>query len=155
MSTLLEFCAEQPVRSYAPGDLIIGENHKDGRLRVLKKGVVDITKRGTTINRLSSPGSVLGEIAILLDQSFGASVTAVEPTEVYVIENGERFLHDHPELMSLVAKLLAMRLKNLTDELVEIQEQLEAESDDEGFGAAGQLNGVLRRLVEHHLDREY
>ena len=155
MTTLLEFCSDQPVQSYDAGAIVLRENLKDGKLRVLKKGVVDITKRGTRINRLSSPGSVLGEIAILLDQSFGATVTAVEPTEIYVIEDGATFLAERPELMSLVARLLARRLKNLTDELVEIREQIEARSTDDDLGYLGQFDNVLRRLVDHHSDRDF
>ncbi len=155
MTALLDFCLDSPVQSFAPGEAVILENLKDGKLRVLKKGVVDITKRGTRINRLSSPGSVLGEVSILLDQPFGASVTAVEATEVYVIDEGARFLAERPELVSLVARLLARRLKNLTDELVEIREQVEARSGDEDSAYLGQFDNVLRRLVDHHLDREY
>jgi CRP-like cAMP-binding protein len=153
MTTLLEFCAGRPVQAFGPDEVIIGENHKDGKLRVLKRGVVEIAKRGTIINRLSSPGSVLGEIAILLDQSFGATVTALEATEIYVIEEGEQFLHKNPEFMSLVAQLLAKRLRNLTDELVEIREQVEAQAEDGNY--MGQFDGVLQRLLDHHLDREY
>jgi len=153
MSTLLELCADRPVQSFAAGEVILVENLKDGRLRVLKEGVVEISKRGTRINRLSSPGSVLGEIAVLLDQPFGASVTAVEPTEVYLIEDGTRFLLENSEMMTLVARLLARRLKNVTDELVEISEQFEARSDDSGDLV--QFEGVLRRLAEHHMDKEY
>ncbi len=155
MTTLLDYCADQPVRSFAADETIIGENLKDGKLRVLKRGAVEITKRGTRINRLSSPGSVLGEIAVLLDQSFGATVTAVEPTEVYVIEDGARFLLENPDLMKLVARLLARRLRNLTDELVEIREQVQARSTDEDLGYLGQFDNVLERLVDHHSDRDY
>lgn len=155
MTALLDFCLDHPVQCFAPGEAVILENLKDGKLRVLKKGVVDITKRGTRINRLSSPGSVLGEVSILLDQSFGATVTAVETTEVYVIDEGARFLAERPELLALVARLLARRLKNLTDELVEIREQVEARSGDEDSGYLGQFDSVLQRLVDHHFDQEY
>lgn len=155
MTTLLEFCADQPVVSFAAGEAILGENLKDGKLRVLKKGVVEITKRGTIINRLSSPGSVLGEIGILLDLPFGGTVTAVEPTDVYVIENGDLFLQQHPEMLKLVTRLLARRLRNLTDELVEIREQIEARSTEEDLGYLGRFDDVLRRLVDHHSDRDF
>ncbi|MCB1064903.1 MAG: cyclic nucleotide-binding domain-containing protein [Verrucomicrobiae bacterium] len=153
MTTLLEFCAGKPVESFGPDEVIIGENHKDGKLRILKRGVVEIAKRGTIVNRLSSPGSVLGEIAILLDQSFGATVTTLEDTEVYVIEEGDRFLQENPDFMALVAKLIAKRLRNLTDELVEIREQVEAQRED--GNDMEQFDGVLQRLIDHHLDREY
>lgn len=141
------------MESFGPDEVIIGENHKDGKLRILKRGVVEIAKRGTIVNRLSSPGSVLGEIAILLDQSFGATVTTLEDTEVYVIEEGDRFLQENPDFMALVAKLIAKRLRNLTDELVEIREQVEAQRED--GNDMEQFDGVLQRLIDHHLDREY
>lgn len=141
------------MESFGPDEVIIGENHKDGKLRILKRGVVEIAKRGTVVNRLSSPGSVLGEIAILLDQSFGATVTTLEDTEVYVIEEGDRFLQENPDFMALVAKLIAKRLRNLTDELVEIREQVEAQRED--GNDMEQFDGVLQRLIDHHLDREY
>lgn len=141
------------MESFGPDEVIIGENHKDGKLRILKRGVVEIAKRGTIVNRLSSPGSVLGEISILLDQSFGATVTTMEDTEIYVIEEGDRFLQENPDLMALVARLIAKRLRNLTDELVEIREQVEAQRED--GNNMEQFDGVLRRLLDHHLDREY
>ena len=153
MLTLLEACQDYPVISFEAGETIIAENLKDGQIRVLKSGVVDVTKRGTQINRLSSPGSLFGEIGVLLDQSFGASVIAAEATEVYLVEDGAGFLRDNPEVMHLVARLLAQRLRNLTDELVEIREQVEAR--EEGGDYVGQFDSVLQRLVDHHLDREF
>ncbi|MBL9154453.1 MAG: Crp/Fnr family transcriptional regulator [Verrucomicrobiales bacterium] len=158
MSTLIDYCTGLPVREFAAGEVILEENRKDGRCYVLKRGVVEISKRGTLINRLSSAGSVLGEVAVLLDQSRAASVVAVEPTEAFEIEDGARFFAARPELMGLVARLLARRLKNLTDEFVELREQLETAvedaDEDEGVHVAT-LNAVLRRLVDHHLDREF
>lgn len=153
MPTLLETCREFPVQSFEPGDTIIGENRKDGRIWVLKSGVVDVTKRGTQINRLSSPGSLFGEIGVILDQPSGASVTALEPTEFYRIDDGAAFLRENPAALQLVSRLLAQRLRNLTDELVEIREQVEAR--EEGGDYLGQFDSVLQRLVDHHLDREF
>ncbi|MCB1079056.1 MAG: Crp/Fnr family transcriptional regulator [Verrucomicrobiae bacterium] len=156
MTTLIDHCTGLPVHTFAAGETILEENQKDGRLFVLKKGVVEISKRGTLINRLSSAGSVLGEVAILLDQPRGASVVAVEPTEAYEVADGTQFLAGNPDLMSLVAKLLARRLKNLTDEVVEIREQLETLTEDEDESISPHaLDAVLKRLIDRHMDREF
>lgn len=156
MGTLIDHCSGLPVRTFATGEVILEENRKDGRCFILKKGVVEISKRGTLINRLSSAGSVLGEVAVLLDQSRAASVVAVEPTEVYEIADGARFFASRPELMALVARLLARRLKNITDEVVEIREQLEslAEGGD-GTIKVSALESILGRLIDRHFDREF
>ena len=153
MPTLLETCRDFPVQTFESGETIIGENLKDGRIWVLKSGVVEVTKRGTQINRLSSPGSLFGEIGVILDQASGASVTALESTDVYRIDDGEAFLRENSEVLQLVARLLALRLRNLTNELVEIREQVEAR--EEGGDFRGQFDNVLQRLVDHHLDREF
>lgn len=156
MSTLIDHCAGLPIRHFAAGETILEENRKDGRCFVLKRGVVEITKRGTLINRLSSAGSVLGEVAVLLDQARAASVVAIEPTETYEIADGASFFGTRPELMALVARLLARRLKNITDEVVEIREQLESLTEDgEDTISASSLDSVLSRLIDRHLDREF
>lgn len=158
MTTLIDLCAGLPVRHFEAGEVILAENQKDSRLFVLRKGVVEISKRGTLINRLSSPGSVLGEVATLLDQPRGASVIAVEPVEAFEIEDGARFLAEHPDMMARVARLLALRLRNLTEEVVEIREQLETLSenaDEEGLIKASSLETALSRFVDRHFDQEY
>lgn len=150
MSYILDFCTDLPVRTFPAGETVLHENQKDGRLYVLRDGVATVRKRGMEVNRLSSPGSLFGEVALLLDLPHGAQVVAEETTEFYVIDDGKTFLADHPEMTVLVAKLLAQRLKNVTDELVEFREQLDASEE-----MRGQFGGILDRLVEHHLDREF
>jgi len=147
---LLDLCRDLPVRTFETGEAILEENHKDGHLYILRSGSVAVQKREVEVNRLSSAGSIFGEVGLLLDQPHGASVIARMTTECYEIEDGETYLSTHPKMAVLIARVLARRLRNVTDELVEVREMIESDED-----IAGSLSGVLKTLVDHHLDKEY
>ena len=139
----LELCKNLPIRTFDTGDEIIRENQKDGVLYILKRGAVEISKRHTEVNRAASPGSLFGEVSVLLDIAHTASVMALEPCEFYVAEDGEAFLREHPELNLRIARLLAHRLYRVTEQLVELREKIEATDDN-----YGRVNGVLNSLVD-------
>tara|TARA_R110002096_G_scaffold215310_14_gene403176 strand:+ start:4208 stop:4648 length:441 start_codon:yes stop_codon:yes gene_type:complete len=141
--TTLELCSGLPVKTYAQGAEIIREHQKDGVLYILKRGAVEISKRHTEVNRAASPGSIFGEVSVLLDIPHTATVTALEPCEFYLAEDGAAFLFQHPELNLRIARLLAHRLHQSTEKVVELREFIEA-SDD----AYGHVSGVLNSLVE-------
>ena len=149
-SHLLDHCRDLPVRTFEAGDPIIEENHKDGHLFILRSGSVEIRKRDVEVNRLSSAGSIFGEVGLLLDQPHGASVVARMTTECYEIEDGETYLSSHPRMALLIAKVLARRLRNVTDELVEVREMIDADEE-----TSGRFGGIMKTLVDHHFDREY
>lgn len=141
--TTLELCSALPVRSYEQGQEIIREHQKDGMLYILKHGAVEISKRHTEVNRAASPGSIFGEVSVLLDIPHTATVVALETSEFYIAEDGRSFLYEHPELNLRIARLLAHRLHQSTEKIVELREIIEA-SDD----AYGHVSGVLNSLVE-------
>ena len=67
-----DLCRDLPVRSFEADEPIIEENHKDGRLYILRSGSVAVRKRDVEVNRLSSAGSIFGEVGLLLDQPLRA-----------------------------------------------------------------------------------
>ena len=150
MEHLLDLCSDLPVCTFEAGEAIIEENHKDDCLYVLRSGSVEIRKRDIEINRLSSRGSIFGEVGVVLSQPHGASVIAREKSEFHWVENGSQFLADNPAVVYQVTRVLAQRLRNLTDELVEFRELID--SDDE---VAERFGSVMKTLVDHHMDREY
>ena len=77
MAPLLDTCTSLPVWSYEPGDTVIQEDCKNGRLFVLKSGVVEVRKRNQALNRSASPGAVFGEVSALLNSAYSASVVAL------------------------------------------------------------------------------
>ncbi len=139
----LELCSKLPIRTFSEGDEIIREHQKDGILYILRKGALEISKRHTEVNRAASPGSIFGEVSVLLDIAHTATVVALEPCEFYVAEDGEAFLREHPELNLRIAQLLAHRLYRVTEQLVDLRERIEATDD-----SYGRVTGVLNSLVE-------
>jgi len=144
MSRLLELCHELPVWSYDPGDAVLREDRKDGRLYVLKAGSVEVRRRDHPVMLATTPGSVFGEVAVLLRSAHSATVIAMEASEFYVAEDGESFLHAHAELNLHLARLLAFRLQRVTDQLVELQEATESS----GWSPVPRFHGVLRSLAD-------
>src|SRR5215813_2527703 len=70
--------ASLPVVTYQPGETVIADGSKTGRLLILKKGTVAIVKEDTEIAKVAEPGAVFGELSILLDQPHTADVRALE-----------------------------------------------------------------------------
>jgi CRP/FNR family transcriptional regulator, cyclic AMP receptor protein len=146
MASLLDTCASLPVWSYEPGDTVIQEDCKDGRLFILKSGAVEVQKWNQTLNRSASPGAVFGEVSALLNTAYSASVLAVEPSEFYVAEDGAAFLKQHPALNLHIARLLAFRLQRITVQLVALEDQLEA-SGKPAFAFEGVLCSLADQLI--------
>jgi CRP-like cAMP-binding protein len=136
-----------PVVSYQPGETVIAEGSATGRLLVLRSGSVEVVKEGVPIARVSSPGAVLGEIAVLLDQAHSADVRTLEPSEFHVAD-ARTMLASDPAVALHVAAILARRLDAANRALVEIKRQL----------LAGEPRRAIGRMVEqvqemlHHTD---
>src|ERR1700747_2805628 len=76
--------ASLAVVTYQPGEVVIADGSKTGRLLVLKKGTVAIEKKGTQIAKVAEPGAVFGELSLLLDQPHAADVLALETSQFHV-----------------------------------------------------------------------
>ena len=57
-----------PIATYEPGEMVIAAGATTGKLLLLRQGVVEVVREGTQIARISEPGSVFGELAVLLDK---------------------------------------------------------------------------------------
>ncbi len=142
MSTALDLCAGLPERRFEAGATLLREGGTDKTLLVLVDGSVEILKGDLQINVVSQPGAFFGEIALLLDIPHMASVRALEPTRMYVVENGEAFLASSPELALSVARLVARRLQQVTTYLADLKQQFQ---DHEGH--LGIVDEVLESLL--------
>lgn len=143
MASLLDTYANLPVWSYEPGDTVIQEDCKEGKLFILKRGSVEVCKHGQPINRSASPGAIFGEISVLLSCGHSATVRALEPSEFYVAEDGTGFLRSNPTLNLHIARLLAHRLQRITQQLSDVHDAVEAS----GRPTLG-MDGVLRSLAD-------
>ena len=123
MQGILDFCAGAERRGLAAGDTLIREGERTGRLYVLINGQVEVVKGETVVASVADAGAIFGEMSILLGLDHSASVRAVTPCEVFVIADATAFLRDKPELVLLIARLLARRLSAATSYLADLKRQ--------------------------------
>ncbi|MEM9016075.1 MAG: Crp/Fnr family transcriptional regulator [Verrucomicrobiota bacterium] len=123
MKKLIELCeaGHVPVRKFRVGEKILAEGTESEVLVVLKTGSVSVSREGIEVSSISEPGSVFGEISILIGGAHMATVTATEESEFYVIENGEQWVLHCPNFLPNLAFLLASRLKALTFYVSEVE----------------------------------
>ncbi len=122
--SLLKYCIDLPEISLIPGDYLIREGKKSGRFFVLIEGAFEIIKENMQINKVSEPGSVFGEISVLLDIPHLASVVALEKSRLYVVGNPKKFLQSNNDISYIISTILAQRLNTVTSTLVDIRHKL-------------------------------
>ncbi len=125
------------------------EGERSGRLLVLAEGTVEVFRDAVGIAVIDEPGAVFGEMAVLLDQPHTASVRARTEVVMHVVPEPTTFLAERPEAARLIAILLARRLRNVTDYLVDLKRQFRAEA-----GHLGMVDEVLQSLA-HEQGEEF
>jgi len=78
--------ATLPLVTYQPGETVIADGSRTGRLLILGKGTVAIVKEDTEIAKVAEPGAVFGELSVLLDQPHTADVRALETSQFYIAD---------------------------------------------------------------------
>lgn len=129
--------AALPVAIYQAGDTVLSAGSSTGRLFVLRQGTVEVVKDGVQIARVSEPGAVFGELAVLLDKPHTADMRALERSEFHVAE-AATLLADDPTAALYVAAILARRLDSANEALIVLRRQLQA----------GEPRSVIGKTVE-------
>ena len=141
---MLQLIAGHKVQDFAPGDMVMEQGGDSGRVLVLIQGEVEILRDNVRVARSSEPGSVFGEMSVLLESPFTATVRALKPSSFAIIENPRQFLRSSPDASLHVAKLLATRLDALNKYLVDLKQQYE------GHDHIGMVDKVLETLMHRH-----
>lgn len=129
MKALLQYCNNLPKISLEPEQKIICEDGFTDRLYVLCDGLLEVYRDEETISMVSEPGSVFGELSVLLSIPHTANVRAVTASSVYVIDGANDYLGQHPEFLLPIAQMLAGRLRNSTTYLVDLKKQFKGHRD--------------------------
>jgi CRP-like cAMP-binding protein len=80
-------------------------------------------------------------MSVLLGRPATATVRAITPAVLSVVENPRQFLIEHPQVSLYVAELLARRLDSLNKYLVDVKRQYE------GHDHLGMVDDVLDSLM--------
>lgn len=140
MDQLLHYTAGLPEIALAPGDTVVREGEAGGGLWVLVSGTLQVSKSDMVINAISKPGAAIGEISLLLDSPFTATVAASTPCVVRHAADGRAFLMGDPAILRLVAQGLAERLHFVTTYLADLKNQY---GDAPGLAMVSHVLGQL------------
>src|SRR5690606_29202725 len=109
---------------------LLVEGERLDKLYVLVEGQVEIVRERTQVTHVDEPGSLFGEMAVLLDMPHSATVRALSDLSVYEIPEALAFLDGHPEFSLHIAAMLARRLYYTTSYLVDLQQQAAGKRQD-------------------------
>jgi CRP-like cAMP-binding protein len=123
MHELLQRTAGLPEITLAPGDILVREGETGDGLWILISGTLQVSKAGTTISSVSRPGAAIGEISLLLNSPFSATVVATEPSVLRYAADGRALLSSNPAITQLIAVGLAERLAFVTTYLADLKNQ--------------------------------
>jgi serine/threonine protein kinase len=102
-------------RSFEPGELLLREGDPGDSLMVVASGKAEVWVRadgGRHVLKRAGAGEILGEMALLTDETRSASITALTPVRAWVLaaERFHQLAAQHPDLSALLTGLLASRL---------------------------------------------
>lgn len=123
------------------GGELIKQDETSELLYFLIEGEVEVLKDNTPVSLGAQPGSVFGEMAVLLGVPHTATVKATRPSSFYVVEDPREFLAASPAICLHVCELMARRLDSLNKYLVDVKHQFE------GHDHIGMVDQVLETLL--------
>jgi CRP-like cAMP-binding protein len=144
VTDLLRLSEDLPVATLSSGDVLIREGTRPGRMLVLVSGSVVVERDGVVFARIDTPGSVFGEMSVLLDRPATATARADTDVSVKVIEDPSGFLVERPGAALAVLRTTASRLDGLTRYLVDVKQQYA-----DAAGHLGLVDQILGQLVHH------
>jgi len=149
MERILDSLGNLPRKTFAAGEIIVEEGQPKGDVLILEQGEVEILKQDIQINTVDLPGSIFGEISVLLDRPHTATVKALRPCSFYLVENGLEFFMARPEVHLHLTKLLARRLNGVTNYLVDLKNQFKEQEDH-----LGMVDDVLESLLHQQSEND-
>jgi CRP/FNR family cyclic AMP-dependent transcriptional regulator len=130
MGDILDSCNGLDKASFKPGQVMLPEGERLGKLLILINGQVEVLRERTQVTHIDEPGSIFGEMAVLLDMPHSATVRALSAVEAYEVPDALSFLDKNPEFALHIATMLARRLYYTTSYLVDLQQQAAGKRQD-------------------------
>jgi len=149
MTSILDYCKNLPSITLDEGDILLKQGDKSNKFYILIDGECEILRGKYQINKVSEPGSMLGEMSILLNNPHMATVKTIKKTKLYVVDDAADFLRSNTDITYHLAKTLAQRLNGVTSYLVDIKKQFEGSEDHFGM-----VNEVLESLIYNQDDEK-
>ncbi|WP_411827494.1 Crp/Fnr family transcriptional regulator [Luteolibacter sp. AS25] len=132
------------METFGAGDLVIAEGRRAGALYFLKSGTIKIYRCGVVTATISEPGTVIGEVSILLDRPHIAEVRAVDECTFHVAADAAAFLREHPNVNLFICRELAKKVDALSCYLADLKAQYGDEDTHMGM-----MHEVLDTLMHN------
>lgn len=145
LTNILELTAARPTRTLQADEILIAQGEGGGDLFILLSGELTVLRDGVKIVSLQQPGTLVGEMSVLLGTRNSATVQASRETTVRVIRDARNLLDTEPGLARRVATLVAGRLDATSALLVELTKSHDSEK--------GLIGRILSSLHMHPGDR--
>ena len=123
MQQILDSVQDLETTPFNRGVDVLRQGERKRQLYVLAKGSVEILKNGQRLCEVSEPGSVFGELSVLLKAFHFATVRTLEPSDFYIIDDGEEFLAQNPAVGLHIARVLASRLAKLDSYFADLKRE--------------------------------
>lgn len=143
MTNILQYCKGRKIETFKSGAVLINQGGHERRLFVLVEGQVEVLREDTQVSYVDEPGSLFGEMSVLLDMPYSATVKALSAVKAYVIDDAIAFLGSQSEIALELAALLARRLYYTTSYLVDLQQQAAGRREDLDV-----VDKILAQLVQ-------
>ena len=105
-------------KDYQAGDSVCRQGDSGEYIYILKKGSLGIYKNDNLVSQYDIPGTILGEISIILGDTRTASIKALTASTVSVIRLSlVDLVKSFPSFTVKILKTLAERLTDTTEEL--------------------------------------
>ncbi len=149
MKSILEICDPAKKREVPAGTVLLSEDTTSGHIYVLAEGKIEVVRGKTQVAVVSEPGSVFGEMSVLLDTPHTATVRALSSASVYAYTDAAGFMGSDPQIAFVIARLLAQRLNSATTYLVDLKRQYAGQGNH-----LGMVSDVLASLI-HQQEAEF
>jgi CRP/FNR family transcriptional regulator, cyclic AMP receptor protein len=135
--------AALPIAVYEPGETVLEAGSTTGQLFILRNGVVEVTRDGRMIAKVSERGAVFGELSCILDKPHSADVRALERSEFHVAQ-ASSLISENVAALLYVSQILARRLESANDAIIELKEELDTGKHP---GVIGKALSRLEKLL--------
>ena len=149
MRSVLESCDSKKKKLITAGTVLLKEGSRTGYIYVLAEGMIEVLRGETQVAVVSEPGSVFGEMSVLLDTPHTATVRTLSSATMYAFDDAAGFLRSDPQIAFVIARLLAQRLNSATTYLVDLKRQYAGQGNH-----LGMVSDVLASLI-HQQEAEF
>ena len=128
LAELLELIELSLLVQFNPGEYIIKQGESDTNLFILISGKMEVIHGDKFVKALDNTGEIVGEMSLIMKDVRSASVRAIDQVICLAI-NSSQFdvIKTEPKsiLYFIFSKVLADRLKSMTNELSEVKKENE------------------------------